>query len=73
MKYDAEKTEQGERAEHGLEQPLPHCVAPRDLRIAGQAAVALGIGGVVEYIDHVSPADGLRIVDAGLLHAEVLA
>src|SRR5208282_1788156 len=70
---DAEKTEQGEGSEHGLEEPLPHRVAPRDLRIAGQAAVAFGIGGVVQYVDHVSSADGLRIVDAGVLHAEIFA
>src|ERR1039458_2579765 len=44
---DAEKTEQSEGSEHGFKEPLPHGVAPRDLRIAGQVAVALGIGGML--------------------------
>src|ERR1019366_2997826 len=70
---DAEKTEQSEGSEHGFKEPLPHGVAPRDLRIAGQVAVALGIGGVVEYVDHMGSADGLRIVDAGVLPAEIVA
>src|SRR5208282_6723140 len=67
----AEKTEQSESSEHGLEEPLPHRVAPRDLRIFRQVAVALGIGGVVEHVDDMGAADGLGIVDAGVLPAEI--
>src|ERR1035441_3647538 len=71
VKDDAQKTEQGESAEHGFEEPLPHRVAPRDLGIAWQTPVALGIGGIVEYVDHMGSADELRIVDAGVLPAEI--
>src|ERR1039457_894535 len=68
---DAQKTEQSTGSEHGSKEPLPPGVAPRDLRIAGQVAVALGIGGIVEYVDHMGSADGLRIVDArGFLSRE---
>src|SRR5712692_10634122 len=73
MEDNADSSEQREGSEHGFEKPLPHCVSPGDLRIFRQAAVALGIGGVVEYVDHMRPADGLRIVDAGVLPAEIIA
>src|SRR5271157_2178664 len=73
VRNHAEKTEERESAEYGLKEPLPYRVAPRDLRICRQVAVALGIGGVVEHVDHVRPADGLRIVDAGVLPAEIVA
>src|ERR1700686_1516977 len=69
----AEKTEQGKSAEHGFEKPLPNRIAPGNCRILRQVAVAFGIGGVVEHVDHMRPADGLRIIDAGVLPAEIVA
>src|SRR6266481_3832146 len=73
MEDNADSSEQCEGCEHGFEKPLPHSVSPWDLRIFWQIAVALGIGGVVEHVDHVGSADGLRIVDAGILPAEIIA
>src|SRR5712691_4308622 len=73
MEDNADSSEQCEGSEHGFEKPLPHCVRPGDLRIFRQAAIALGIGRVVEYIDHMRSADGLRIVDTGVLPAEIIA
>src|ERR1700758_1668371 len=60
----AEKTEEREGAEHWFKQPLPHRVAPRDLRIFRQVAITLWIGSVVKYIDYVRPADRLWIVNS---------
>src|SRR6266478_6385861 len=73
MEDNADSSEQCEGSEHGFEKPLPHCVRPGDLRIFRQAAIALGIGRVVEYIDHMRSADGLRIVDTGVLPAKIIA
>src|SRR5258708_11141816 len=73
MEENADSSEQWEGCEQGLEQPFPDCVGPRDLRIFRQAAVAFGIGGVMQHIDHVGSAYGLRIVDAGVLPAEIVA
>src|SRR6266853_3848684 len=73
MEDNADSSEQCKGSEHGFEQPLPHCVSPGDLRIFREIAVAFGIGRVVENIDHVRSTDGLRIVDAGILPAEIVA
>src|SRR5579885_1989868 len=69
----AQESEQGERSQHWLRQPLPDGVAPRDGGIAGQAAVALRIGRIVQHVDHVCAADRLRVVHARLVIPEVLA
>src|SRR5271163_1347735 len=66
VKEDPETAEQGEGAEHRFGQPFPPCVAPRNRRIFREVAVALGVSGVVEYVDDVGSADGLGIVDAGV-------
>src|SRR6266403_772870 len=73
MEDNADGSEQCEGSEHGFEQPLPHCVRPGDLRIFRQVTVAFGIGRVVEYVDYMRPANRLRIVDAGVLPAEIIA
>src|SRR5260221_7705405 len=73
MEDNADCSEQCKGSEHGLEQPFPDRVGPGDLRIFRQAAVAFGIGGVMQHIDHVGSAYGLRIVDAGVLPAEIVA
>src|SRR5258708_2708316 len=73
MEDNADGSEQCEGSEHGFEQPLPHRVSPGDLRIFRKVTVALGIGGVVEYVDNMRSAYRLRIVDAGVLPAEIVA
>src|SRR5208282_1336228 len=73
MKEDAEAAEQSEGSDHRFEEPLPPGVAPRDRRIFREIAVALGVGGVVENVDDVGSADGLGIVDAGVLPAAIIA
>ena len=72
VNQDAEAAEQGEGSEHGFGEPLPPGVAPRDLRILWQAAVALGVGRIVQNVDDVRSANGLRIVDACVLPAEIV-
>src|SRR6202163_4586410 len=72
MEENADSSEQCEGSEHGFEKPLPYCVSPGDLRIFWQVAVALGISCIVEYVDYVGSAYGLRIVDAGVLPAEII-
>src|ERR1700731_300470 len=69
----AQKSEHGECAKHGLEQPLPHRVAPGDHRILRQSSVALRVGRIMQDINDVRSANRLRIVDAGLFKSEVLA
>ena len=71
MGNDANEAEQRKRAENWLEQPFPDGVAPWNRRIFRQAAVALGIGGVVQNINDVRATDGLRIVDSGVLKPKV--
>src|ERR1700687_2106868 len=73
MEETADSSEHGEGSKHGFEQPFPDSVSPGDLRIFRQAAVALGISCIVEYVDHVGSADGLRVVHAGVLPAEIVA
>src|SRR5712664_741792 len=73
MEDNADSSEQCESAEHGFEKPLPDRITPGNCRILRKVTVAFGIGGVVEYVDHVCSADGLRIVDAGVLPAEIVA
>src|SRR6267143_4498125 len=73
MEDDADCSEQCEGSKHGFEKPLPHCVSPGDLRIFWQVTVALRISCIVEYVDHVRSSDGLRIVDASVLPAEIIA
>src|SRR6266446_4027010 len=73
MEDNADCSEQCEACEHGFEKPLPHRVSPGDLRIFRQVTVTLGIGGVVEYVDNMRSAYRLRIVDAGVLPAEIVA
>src|SRR5208337_4831739 len=73
MQENAYHAKQSDRSQNRFKQPLPHRIAPGDLRILGQTAIALGIGGVVEHIDDVRAADGLRIVDAGFVQAELVA
>src|SRR5260370_41625026 len=70
MEENADSSEQCEGSEHGLEEPLPDRIGPRDLRIFWQTAVALGIGGIMEYVDRMGSAYGLRIVNAGGLPAD---
>src|SRR6266853_5085866 len=70
MEDNADCSEQCEGCEHGFEKPLPHCVSPGDLRIFRKVTVAFGIGGVVEYVDYMRPADGLWIVNSGVLPSE---
>src|SRR5438309_320610 len=72
MEDNADSSEQCESAEHGFEKPLPHRVSPGDLRILRQVTVALGIGRVVEYVDYMRPADGLWIVNSGILPAKIV-
>src|SRR6266446_9473415 len=60
MEDNADGSEQCEACEHGFEKPLPHRVSPGNLRICWKAAIAFGISGVVEHIDHMGSADGLR-------------
>src|SRR5258708_20051274 len=62
MEDNADCSEQCESAEHGFEKPLPHCVSPGDLRIFRKVTVAFGIGGVVEYVDHMGSAYRFRIL-----------
>src|SRR5579862_3220271 len=69
----AQKSEHGECAKHGLEQPLPHRVAPGNDGILRQTPVAFGIGGVVQNINHMRSANRLRVVDAGVFESEILA
>src|ERR1700722_13856 len=69
----AQKSEHGECAQHRLEQPLPHRVAPGNDGILRQAPIALGIGRVVQNINHMRSANRLRIVDAGLFESEIFA
>src|SRR6266403_613213 len=73
MEENADGSEQRKGSEHGFEKPLPHCVSPGDLRIFWQAAVAFGIGRIVEYVDHVRSAYRLGIVHACVLPAEIIA
>ena len=58
VREHAQKSEERERAEHRFEEPFPDRIAPRNGRILRQAAVALGIGGVVQNIDNMGSADG---------------
>src|SRR5690554_6484809 len=53
---------------HPLERALPQRYGPGDARVLRQA-VLLGIGRVLEHVEHVGPADSLRIVDPGVLEA----
>src|SRR5579872_807107 len=69
----AQKSEHGECAKHGLEQPLPHRVAQGNDWILRQSPVAFGIGRVVQNIDHMRSANRLRIVYAGVFKSEILA
>src|SRR6266403_2763028 len=73
MEDNADGSEQCEGSEHGFEKPLPHRVSPGDPRIFRKVTVALGIGGVVEYVDNMRSAYRLRIVDAGVLPSEIIA
>src|SRR6267378_7726537 len=73
MEDNADGSEQCEGSEHGFEKPLPHSVSPRDLRILRQVTVAFGISCIVEHVDHMRSAYRLRIVDAGVLPAEIVA
>src|SRR6266404_5111813 len=73
MEDNADGSEQCEACEHGFEKPLPHRVSPGDLWIFRKVTVALGIGGVVEHVDNMRSAYRLRIVDAGVLPAEIVA
>src|ERR1700682_5510867 len=73
MEEDADSSEQGEGSKHGFEKPFPDRVCPRDLRILWQIAVSLRISCIVEYVDHMRSTDGLGIVDAGVLPAEIVA
>src|SRR5579864_6531214 len=73
MQKDSEATEQRQGAQYRLGQPFPNGVAPRNLRVFGKPAIALGISRIVQYIDDVRAANRLRIIDARLSKSKILA
>src|ERR1039458_1148827 len=70
VQANSQKPEQSESPEHGLEQPLPHCVAPGNHRILRQPAIAFRIGCVMQDVNDVRTTNRLWIVDAGLFKSE---
>ena len=54
-----------------MNKPLPHSVAPGNGRVLRQSAIAFGVGGIMQDVDYMCSANRLRIVDPGVLHAEI--
>src|SRR5579859_237786 len=49
-----------------LQRALPYLYGPRNARIGRQTAVKLRLAGVVQHVDHASPADARRIINSCL-------
>ncbi|OLC98927.1 MAG: hypothetical protein AUH86_03745 [Acidobacteria bacterium 13_1_40CM_4_58_4] len=73
MQAHSQESEKSKRSQNRLEQPLPDGVAPGNLRVLRQAAVALRISRIVQHVNHVCAADGLGIVHPRFLKAGVVA
>src|SRR5437870_3657700 len=68
-----QQAKERQRSQDRLSQPLPDGVAPGNLRVLGQSPVEFRPGGIMQHVNHVCAADGLRIVNAGVLISEVFA
>src|ERR1035441_3971563 len=56
-----------------FEDVLPDGEAQRNARFRGQVAVALGLGCIVQHVDHMRAADGVGVVNPSVLKSRDLA